>query len=195
MALIEVYHTIASMFPVDPNYDPVANPITEGQLVRVDTNGFVQIANTTSVNNVVGLAGDSISTVGSNTNASNNNVVRGNGPFAANIIIGSNGATRWTQNRVSDLFNETKGSGKLTVYMGVGEFWTDQYASGQTWTPGSPAYTDGTGRLTTTLAGSARKVGMVLDGPTDYPSGVPGITVKGSMTLGKFVHFSLNVMI
>ena len=39
-------------------------------------------------------------------------------------LIGANGAgSRWTENRVSDFYDETKASDKITVYNGGGKFW------------------------------------------------------------------------
>jgi len=183
MALIEIYHVIASNYNVDPAHDAATNPILEGQFVGLNSGGFVT---QTTTGNVItqlphGLAGD---TIASDSGAT---------PYAADIVIGSGGATRSTSNRVSDFFNETQGSGKMTVYHGGGEFFTDQYATGQTWTPGGDCYVDTSGLLTMTDAGSGRVVGRVVEGPSEYPSGVPGTDVEGSITLGEFVRFVLTL--
>lgn len=180
MALIVRHHNIASQFNVDPVHDIATSPIEAGRLVRLDTNSYVQQA---GVQTVVGLAGDSL------VNSS------GGTAFAADVVINGAGATVSTQNRVSDGFNETLASGKMTVYFGGGEFFTDQYVTSPVagWaTPGATLYSSATGLLTTDNGGSGRVVGYLVAGPAAYPSGVPGTdTTDGSLSLGTFVHFML----
>lgn len=181
MALIEVQHLIATSFPVDPAHDPVANPIIEGQFVALDANGYITEANVTT--RAIGLAGDTI--------ASNS----GYSPYAADIVVNSAGAVRSTSNRVSDMFNETLGSGKMTVYISGGEFLTDQYALSPSgaWTPGANAYCTTGGLVSPDDPGSGRIVGTILSGPTAVESGVPGTNVNGSITLGNFVRIKLGL--
>lgn len=180
MALIPVYHVVPSYYPVDPAYDAVASPIIMGQFVALDANGFVKVATHTDA---LGIAGDSIATDAGHT------------PYAADIVISGSGATRSTSNRVSDFFNEAQGSAKLTVYHSGGEFWTDQYGHpDHGWTPGDKAYVSTHGLLTTdTVSASTIQIGRVITGPSDYPSGVPGIEINGSMALGSYVRFKLSI--
>jgi len=178
MALIPVYHVVPSYYSVDPDHDAVAEPIIMGQFVALDASGYVTVA---GVTNPLGIAGDSLATD------------TGYSPYSADVIISSGGHTRSTSNRVSDYFDETRGSGKMTVYHSGGEFYTDQYMSGQTWTPGALAYSSSTGKITTTNGGSGIIVGRIIEGPGDYPSGVPGTDVQGSMALGQYVRFKLNL--
>jgi len=179
MALIEIYHVTASYYDVSPSHDAVANPIIEGEFVTLDANGFVTqtAVNTTTM----GLAGDTLATDSGYT------------PYAADIVISGSGATRSTSSRVSDFFDETTGSSKMTVYHGGGEFYTDRYATGQTWTPGAIAFCTAAGLVTTTDAGSDRPIGRVVEGPSAYPSGVPGTDVEGSISLGSYVRFVLTL--
>lgn len=179
MALIEVQHVIPTSFEVNPDHDAVNNPIIEGQFVALDADSYVTQTNVATL--AVGIAGDTIASDAGYT------------PYANDIVINSEGATRSTSNRVSDMFNETTGSGKMTVYISGGEFLTDQFATGQTWTPGATAYANSDGLITTTNPGSGRVVGTVLAGPTAIESGVPGTDVRGSMSLGEFVRFKLSL--
>ena len=175
MALIPVYHVVPSYYPVDPAYDAVNSPIIMGMFVTIDSNGYVAKASTT---NAIGVAGDSIATD------------QGYTPFAADIVISGGGATRSTSNRVSDFFDETRGSGKLTVYHSGGEFWSDQYEGNLNVLPAADVYVSANALLTE--SGSV-VVGRLIEGPTDYPSGVPGTDVQGSITLGSYVRFKLDL--
>lgn len=181
MALIEVQHLIATSFPVDPDHDVVANPIIEGQFVALDANGFVTEANVTT--RAVGLAGDTIAADG------------GYKPYAADIVVNSAGAVRSTSNRVSDMYNETLGSGKMTVYISGGEFLTDQFAASPSdpWTPGANAYCTSGGLVSPDNPGGGRVVGTILSGPAAVESGVPGTDIRGSITLGNFVRIKLGL--
>lgn len=181
MALIEVQHIIATSFDVDPAHDAVSNPIIEGQFVALDSNGYVTEANVTT--RAVGLAGDTIASDSGYT------------PYAADIVINSAGAVRSTSNRVSDMFNETLGSGKMTVYISGGEFLTDQYDASPSaaWTPGANAYCTAGGLVSPDDPGSGRVVGVILGGPAAVESGVPGTNVRGSISLGNFVRIKLGL--
>lgn len=179
MALIEVQHVIPTSFDVNPLHDAVANPIIEGQFVALDVNGYV--TETGVVTGAVGIAGDSIASDSGYT------------PYAEDIVINSAGGTRSTSNRVSDMFNETLGSSKLTVYISGGEFLTDQFEAGQSWTPGASAYCTAGGLITPTDPGSGRIVGVIFSGPTAVESGVPGTDVAGSLSIGNFVRFKLGL--
>lgn len=181
MALIPVYHVVPSYYAVDPDHDAVNNPILMGQFVTIDNHAYVTKATHT---NALGIAGDSIATDA------------GHSPFAADIIISGGGAVRSTSNRVSDFFDETRGSGKMTVYHSGGEFWTDQYVAAPSngWTPGQKLYVSTLGKLTSdTVDGTTIQVGRLIAPPQDYPSGVPGIDIQGSMALGTYVRFKLTI--
>jgi len=121
MALIEIYHVVADMHPVDDQ------TIREGMLVKLDANASVIPCNVAS-ERPIGVAGDNTVLSASNANKST--------PYSANLTIGANGANaQWTQNRVSDYGNETLASAKMTVYSGGGKFATDQYdGTVLTWT-------------------------------------------------------------
>src|ERR1035437_4126969 len=107
MALVEVFHVVANEYPVDtssPN-----NDIKEGMLVAFNgANGVRRVDAVTGVLGVIGIAGD--------TKSSSASAMQGVYPG-------------W-QNRVSDSFDETKASAKLTVYSSGGIFATDQYVAG-----------------------------------------------------------------
>ncbi len=180
MALIPVYHVVPSYYAVDPDHDAVSNPIIMGEFVALDTNGYVTQTGVTTL--AVGIAGDTIATDS------------GYSPSAADVVISGTGAVRSTSNRVSDFFNETSGSGKMTVYHGGGEFLTDRYVTGANWagtSHGANLYTTSAGLLTPADPGSGRVVGRLTGRPSAYPSGVPGTDVQGSISLGDFAKFVL----
>jgi len=179
MALIPVYHVVPSYYDVDPSHDVTNNPIIMGEFVALNSSNYVTQTNVTTL--AVGIAGDTIAND------------QGYTPYTADIIISGGGHIRTTSNRVSDFFDETRGSGKMTVYHSGGEFWTDRYVTGATWTRGANVFTNANGLLTPTDPGSGRVVGRHLDGPEDYPSGVPGTDVSGSITLGTYVRFALTL--
>lgn len=178
MALIEIYHVVADMYPVADS-----QTIREGMAISLNTDGEAEAANATDV--VFGIAGDN--TASSSTDANKAT------PYSANLTIGASGASqKWTENRVSDAYNETLASGKMTVYTGGGKFATDQYAA-VTFAVGEGLYSDANGLLTN-VDGGGSVVGTVVATPTAYPSGVPGTdTTDGSLSLGTFLTFILNV--
>lgn len=201
MALIVVHHTIADNFEVDPNYDvSVSGRILAGTIVGLNSSGYVAIPDAVAAASggvfPLGIAGDSISDEYRTTS------------FAAELVVSpgralSGGAThvagkRWTSNRVSDMFNETLASGKMTVYIGSGKFATDRYLANNAFRRGQPVYSDSSGYLTATAGsnGLGRAVGYVAEVPTDYPSGVPGVdspSVANSMSLGQFLTIHLSI--
>jgi hypothetical protein len=189
MALIVVQHNVVDNFDVDPNYSiSSSGRILAGMLVGIDTNGYVQKSQHTAVGVLpLGIAGDSISDEYKTT------------AYSADLVINPKGAKRWTSNRVSDFYNETLASSKMTVYVGSGRFATDQYVLSDTWTgtQGAKVYSNSVGLFTTNSNSSAaRPVGYVVAPPTDYPSGVPGVdspAVENSMSLGKFLTVHLSI--
>jgi hypothetical protein len=197
MAIIVLQHTSMDNFDVDPSYSiSTSGRIVAGTLVSLNSSGFVVKAdNTSGTNPPIGLAGDSLSDEYKTT------------PFSASLIIGRGqkiaatgkykAPTRFTSVRVSDFYNETLASGKMSVYTGSGRFGTDQYVLADSWTgkQGAPVYSNASGLFTLTQ-GSARQVGFVVAPPANYPSGVPGADVPvadGSMSLGTFLQVSLSI--
>jgi hypothetical protein len=219
MALIEIFHIVASQFPIDATN---TTDIPQGSLVTLDANGQAALADESAGQVVaVGIAGDSRSqgttsyTPESGSSLSRDPVTTLEGA----LIIGAYGdAQRFTQNRVADNYNEVIASGKMTVYHGGGEFWTDQYeivdndgSTATTYTPATFLYaSDSTsitgsngGKFTDDLDTNSHVVGLTLTSPTGYPSGVPGTGVNAvgfsalpeggnSMSLGTFLHVQLR---
>ena len=202
MALIEVFHVVASQFDVDPNGTP---DIPQGSVVALDPSGSdageVILAQATTAARAIGIAGDSRANgVTSYTPESGSALSRNPGDGTGALVVGSYGRqTRYTENRVADQKNEVLASGKMTVYHSGGEFWTDMYEShGSTgtsltsnYTPGALLYTsttgstgtddepDNGGRFTTENVSSfGWVVGQLIQGPLAYPSGVPGTTTS-----------------
>ena len=116
MALIEIYHVVADMYAVDPDWTS-SEAIIEGQWVALETVSITVYAKrATGVSDVViGVSADTMSTTQAGT------------PYAAQVLVNPAGQQRWTQNRVSDYFNETLASGRITVYTSGGKFATDRY--------------------------------------------------------------------
>jgi len=187
MALVEKFHVVAAEKSVSSG-----QTIKEGQLVSLDASGEVVLASTNA--GVYGIAADTKST-------------------SASAMPGI--AAGW-QNRVSDYFDETKASGKITVYHSGGEFATDQFATNvASATPGDLLYGNALGVLdtsdesdaTATSAFGIRPVGQVtswsatpLPGSTagTYPSGVPGVDINGDQALAgensnTYIEFKLLV--
>lgn len=184
MALIEVYHVVADQYDVDPDFSA---DIVEGMLVQIGVSAGKTVVSPADTSGVLGVAGDTQSSTTAGT------------PYAADLVIGSTGSvgspsanTRSSQNRVSDMFNETLASGKVTVYTGGGTFKTDQVADAITIVPGEKLYSDAAGKFTNVAAGDV--VGMATSAIQAEPSGVPGTdTTDGSLSLGNFVTFKLSL--
>jgi hypothetical protein len=188
MALIERYHTVASVLSVDRDS---ANDIIEGMCVQLATSGGATVVQRVdgATNTCMGIAADSFDQDG------------GNHPYSETVVVSGTGGTRSTQNRVSDMFDETVASGQITVYTGAGEFFTDQYDTADTFTPGDALFAEANGLVSVTSAGN--QIGRVIAAPTAYPSGVPGAddtpenatttAINGSTSLGDFLHFQLNI--
>jgi len=188
MALIEEYHVTADMYPVDPDTNPA---VTEGQVVTLNAAGNCILASTGWV---LGIAGDSTA---QETEAGELNTA-----YAADLVVSASGAVRRTENRVSDVFNETLSSSKITVYNNGGKFHTDQYetrneanSAVQAYAVGAALYASANGKLTADTALVAQDiVGRCVVAPRDYPSGVPGTdTADGSLSLGTYLTFHLRV--
>lgn len=161
MALVEKYHVVAAVRPV-----ATGQTIKEGQIVALNAAGSVVLQSAT-YKWPYGIAGDTKSTT-------------------ASSMPGI--ASGW-QNRVSDYYDETKASSKMTVYHSGGEFATDQFSSNVA------ALDPSTGDLLycrnglldtidqdgTTLA--TMLVAKLTQTAAYYPSGVPGTDVNGDIAL------------
>ena len=158
MALIEIFHVVAAERPV-----ATGQTIAEGQVVSLNTLGQVILQGNTAFNEIpYGLAGDTKSTIASSM------------PGVA---------TGW-QNRVSDYFDETKASAKMTVYHSGGEFATDRFnANVAGATIMAPLYgVDGQlDTVDTYITGVI--VARLLKAAGSYPSGVPGTDINCDQAL------------
>lgn len=156
MALIERYHVVAADRAVASG-----ESIKEGQIVSLNSSGEVVIQDGTNAT-PYGIAGDTKST-------------------SASSMPGI--ASGW-QSRASDYFDETKASGKMTVYHSGGEFATDQFdASVASAAIGSKLYAQD-GVLHDTDGQSSGVVGILIKSAGTYPSGVPGVDLNGDQALG-----------
>lgn len=159
MALVEMFHVVAAERPVASG-----ETIKEGQIVSLNLSGEVVIqglgANGTFVT-PYGLAGDTKSTT-------------------ASSMPGI--ASGW-QNRVSDYFDETKASAKMTVYHSGGEFATDMFATNVASAAiMAPLYAQN-GQLETLSTQSQIIVAYLVKAAGTYPSGVPGVDLNGDQAL------------
>lgn len=155
MALIEMYHVIAAERIV-----AAGETIKEGQIVSLNTSGEVVLQGS-GYPAPYGIAGDTKSTTAS----------------------AMPGISAGWQNRVSDYYNETKASGKMTVYHSGGEFATDQFASnvGSAAVMATLYAVDGV--LETVNSQSSGAVAIVVKAAGTYPSGVPGTDLNGDQAL------------
>ena len=184
MALIVEYHVVADMYPVGNQ------AISAGMLVSLSNGVAVPtpIA-ATAAKTVLGIAGDSALAAEGQTTA-----------YSAQVTIGANGAgTRFTSNRVSDFYDETAASQKITVYNGGGKFWVSQdlfdvpgdIAGGELLRPSAVTageWDDGANVL------NNDEVALAVGSNQAYDSGVPGTdTSNGSITLGNYVPLILRV--
>jgi hypothetical protein len=159
MALIERYHVVAAVRPVYTD-----EVIKEGMVVSLNSTGYVVKQSVTNPT-PYGLAGDTKSTT-------------------ASSMPGI--ASGW-QNRASDYFDETKASGKMTVYHSGGEFAVDQFVAANVAgaAPMAPLYAVA-GLLDTadTYSTSIVVAYLLSDGSGSQPSGVPGTDITGDIALG-----------
>jgi hypothetical protein len=156
MALIEMFHVVAAERAVASG-----QTIKEGQIVSLNTSGEVVLQSNT-YKTPYGLAGDTKSTT-------------------ASAMPGI--ASGW-QNRVSDYFDETKASAKMTVYHSGGEFATDQFASNvASATIMAPLYGVNGVLETADTHSSGVIVAYLVKAAGTYPSGVPGVDLNGDQAL------------
>ena len=171
MALIEKYHVVAAMQTVDPQ----SLEIKEGMCVALNGAAGVRRVTTNDQKRVYGIAGDSYSQTAS---------------YMPGVQTG------W-QNRVSDGYDETKASGKMTVYHSGGEFATDMFVN----TNMGAAYVnqylkadEATGKLALDQAvKTMNSIAMLTRAAGPYPSGVPGTDVNGDISLGTYIEFKLII--
>ena len=171
MALVEKFHVVAAERAV-----ATGQTIKEGQVVSLNTSGQVVIQSVTYVT-PYGIAGDTKSTT-------------------ASAMPGI--ATGW-QNRVSDYFDETAASGKMTVYHSGGEFATDQFSTNvASANPYTALYANSGLLCTAAESTSSGIVARLTQKAGAYPSGVPGTNVNGDMALGgdntnTYIEFKLVI--
>lgn len=184
MALIVEYHVIADMYPVGESSISAGMNVTLIAGLVVPTTSGTDIA--------VGIAGDSRLTSEGKTTA-----------YSDQVRIGaSGGASRFTENRVSDFYNEALASQKMTVYTGGGKFWISEDLFDA---PSSVSSTIGTtswlkvgstaGYWALSASSTVAQFIATAMGPSQaYPSGVPGTdTTDGSITLGNYVPIVLRI--
>lgn len=185
MALIVEYHVVADMYPVSDT------PITAGMIVSLNAAGQAVPAPTTlnaTGNTALGIAGDSSLDAQGQTTA-----------YSDTVRLGADGAgTRWTENRVSDFYDETTASQKITVYNGGGKFWisSDLFDGDGTVTPGLALGISGTTAGEWEDAGSQTTdqiIGISTGPVQQYPSGVPGTDIDGHITLGDYIPVVLRL--
>jgi hypothetical protein len=176
MALVEKFHVVAAEQDVASG-----ETIKEGQIVSINSSGEVVLQSATD-SEPYGIAGDTKST-------------------SASSMPGI--ASGW-QNRVSDYFDETRASGKMTVYHSGGEFATDQFNANVSSMAVMDALYAVDGVLDNNTSQSSTVVGRItrLIGTTTpngaYPSGVPGVDINGDQALSgensnTYIEFKLLI--
>jgi hypothetical protein len=180
MALIVEYHVVADMYPVG------ATAITAGMLVELNAAGAVIPCDGAGDTNVIGIAGDSALAAEGQTTA-----------YSDQVTLGADGAnTRWTENRVSDFYDEATASNKMTVYNGGGKFWvsSDLVQAGVTVAIGELLNSSATAGSWLNTGAAGTTVGICTNAVGAYPSGVPGTaTADGSMSLGNYFCVTLRI--
>ena len=183
MALIELYFVVADHLQVKDQEE-----IIEGDFVKIDAVTGKLVLCDTAGERPYGVAGDTKS-VATSGMPSMNEANLSNG----DDMLGTPNP-RGFVNRVSDSFDETKASGRLTVYHSGGKFATNRYVvAGAAFAPGVPLYVTNDGRLTTVDGGVKFIVAICVKAPSAYPSGVPGTDVDGSMSLGDYLEYKLVI--
>jgi len=171
MALVEKYHVVAAEKVVASG-----ETIKEGQVVSLNSSGYVVLQDSTDTI-PYGIAGDTKST-------------------SASAMPGV--AAGW-QNRVSDYFDETKASGKMTVYHSGGEFATDQFATNVAGASILDPLYGANGVLDTIdVHATSIVVARLTKAAGSYPSGVPGVDINGDQALSgensnTYIEFKLLI--
>jgi hypothetical protein len=172
MALIEKWFVIADHYPV-----AVGEEIIEGMMVKLDPNGNLILATGAGGEVCLGVSADTKSTSLSGL------------PSTNPAYIGAPANSQQLVNRVSDMYDETKASGRLTVYHAGGVFASNQFEAAP-YNVNDPLYVSVNGKLTTVPPASAQIVGRVVKVPGPYSSGVPGIDIDGSISLGSYLEYN-----
>ncbi len=181
MALIVEYHVVADM------YDVGATAIQAGMLVSMTADLIVPSAANPDQQSL-GIAGDSRLAAEGQTTA-----------YSDQVRIGAGGGTtRFTENRVSDFYNETLASDKITVYNGGGKFWISNTLFDNDGASCTGGLLIGLGTVAGEWTDSAvtdDDVCAVCVGASQaYSSGVPGTdTTDGSISLGNYVPIVLRL--
>jgi hypothetical protein len=170
MALIVEYQVVADMYPVGDT------AIKAGMCLIFDTDGTVIPCSGANNTQVIGIAGDSYLTTPGQTTA-----------YSASVTIGATDAdtarTRWTSNRISDMYNETLASGKITVYNGGGKFWISDDLVTESGLAAGSLLEGNTGGTYVAGSDAGQVIAIAVGAAASYPSGVPGIDTDGSMAL------------
>jgi len=172
MALVEIYHVVAASRAVASG-----ETIKEGMVVSLDSSGEVVAQDSTTDPVPYGIAGDTKSTSASSMP----------------------GIASGYQNRVSDYFDETSASGKMTVYHSGGEFATDQFSSNVSSAAiGDPLYANDGLLCTSAESTASGVVARLIKSAGTYPSGVPGIDINGDQALSgdntnTYIEFKLVI--
>ncbi len=181
MAIIVEYHVNADQYPVGNT------AISAGMVVSLDASGNVIPATAVDLT-PIGIAGDSFLTAEGKTTAT-----------SAQVVIGAEGSgTRYTSNRVSDFYNETAASQKISVYNGGGKFWVseDLFNAGRLAliAPGSILKVDSAAGKWEDQGDHTNICAVAVGANTAYSSGVPGSdTEDGSISLGNYVPLILRL--
>jgi len=185
MALIVEYHVNADMYKV-------ANDATidGGMLLELDEeNGETVVkpaAGGARGQAIIGVAGDSSREANARNNA-----------YSDEVLLGAGNNTMFTQSRVSDFFNETLASDKVTVYHGGGKFWiSDDLCDASGDLGVNQSLTSDSGGKWARLDNDidADSVAICVSATKGYDSGVPGTDLPiGSMTLGDFFGVVLRI--
>lgn len=171
MALIVEQHVVADMYPVG------STAISAGMLVELDTDGTV-IPGSAGDLSIIGIAGDSALTEAGQTTAYSSQVVIG-------AVDADTARSRWTSNRIVDMYDETLASGKITIYNGGGKFWiSDDLVVGEGALAVGATLIGAAGGLWGAGATAGQVVAIATAAAQKYPSGVPGTEIDGSIALG-----------
>ena len=163
MALVEKFHVVAAERPVASG-----ETIKEGMIVSLNTSGEV-VRQSSSYKIPYGIAGDTKSTTAS----------------AMPGVAASSATSPGWQNRASDYFDETRASGKMTVYHSGGEFATDQFAANVSSKSPMQLLYGYNGLLDSNDGyGTTLPVARLTQAAAAYPSGVPGTDTTANWDRG-----------
>lgn len=167
--LIEVYHVVADQYPVSST----EADIEAGNAVAINSDEEIVLSDADdSTNTTIGIAGDAKGTEGPTTD------------YSKQVIMGAGSTEKYTQNRVSDFYNETLGSDMITVYSGGGKFYIsdDVFSSAATVSPGDHLDPAANGELAIDNSPDV-DIAVAVGSASAYPSGVPGTDTDGHMQL------------